>query len=264
MLRHRADALLILLALLQLTLMGFAMNGVGRCPWWALVASALTLIFLICTNYQVVAHNFIHQKFFKSPALNALFAAINGLNLGVPSFLYHAHHVNHHQHNNGPDDRSSTLRYGRGQKPESLLAYAFLSPLRTPLGTLFLESSSTHTRVRQIFELSFFLVAVAAIGFWSGAGLTFYLVVSYLGQVLAAAENYWEHWEAVPGDRFKNAVSCYSGWYNRLWFNNGYHQEHHYRPSLHWTRVPEVRGELPPETERPVVQGAHWFYWRRL
>jgi fatty acid desaturase len=128
---------------------------------------------------------------------------------------------------------------------------------------LFRESGSYHTRRRQALELLFFIAVLLLIGLWDPLALGYLLGVFYLGQVLAAAENYVEHLDAVPGDRFKNAVSCYSPWYNQVWFNNGYHQEHHFRPSLHWTLLPTLKAELPPESERPVVQDAHWFFWRR-
>ena len=54
-------------------------------------------------------------------------------------------------------------------------------------------------------------------------------------------------------------MSCYGLLYNLLRFNHGYHQEHHYRPQVHWTRVPAMKTLLPPESDRRVVRWAHWF-----
>ena len=62
---------------------------------------------------------------------------------------------------------------------------------------------------------------------------------------------------AKPGNRLTDSVSCYGRPYNLLWFNNGYHQEHHFRPQVHWTRVPEVRELMLPTHQRRVVRGAH-------
>jgi fatty acid desaturase len=89
--------------------------------------------------------------------------------------------------------------------------------------------------------------------------LQFVLPVWFLGQAAALAENYLEHHHAIPGHRLTDSVSCYNTLYNLIWFNNGYHQEHHYRPTVHWTEVPPLRGEMLPETDRRVVKGAHWF-----
>jgi hypothetical protein len=45
-------------------------------------------------------------------------------------------------------------------------------------------------------------------------------------------------------------VSSYSRIYNLLWFNNGYHAEHHYRPRLHWTRMEALRREISDQQRR--------------
>lgn len=63
----------------------------------------------------------------------------------------------------------------------------------------------------------------------------------------------------VPGDRRTDSVSSYGWFYNLIWFNNGYHQEHHYRPQTHWTRVKALRANMLPDEQRRVVRGAHWF-----
>ena len=87
--------------------------------------------------------------------------------------------------------------------------------------------------------------------------------VWYFGQAAALAENYLEHYGSVPGSRLTDSVSSYGAVYNLVWFNNGYHQEHHLKPQMHWTRVAEVRPEMLPEDRRRVVAGAHWFNWKK-
>jgi len=39
-------------------------------------------------------------------------------------------------------------------------------------------------------------------------------------------------------------VSSYNQFYNWLWFGNGYHAEHHYRPRLHWTQYRQFHEEI--------------------
>lgn len=89
--------------------------------------------------------------------------------------------------------------------------------------------------------------------------LMFYLPVWYLGKVASYAENYLEHYKAKPGNRLTDSVSCYNSLYNFICFNNGYHQEHHYRPQIHWTRIKDIKEQMLPSEERRVVSGAHWF-----
>lgn len=111
--------------------------------------------------------------------------------------------------------------------------------------------------VLETVALAAFIVILYALN--SKGFLFLFLPVWYLGHCSAQAENYLEHHGAIPGSRFTDSVSCYNALYNLIWFNNGYHQEHHYKPQIHWTKIPEVTSMLPPVLERRVVRGAHWF-----
>jgi fatty acid desaturase len=177
--------------------------------------------------------------------------------------------LNHHKYNNDlPDpetgttgDLSSTWRYSRRpEREEGILSYALLGYFRLDYGVLLAEARKKQVIRRVYGELAAVLALLAAIGWFNLPGLLlFYLPVWYLGNAAAQAENYLEHHGARPGDRKTDSVSCYGWLYNLLRFNHGYHQEHHYRPQMHWLRVPELRDLLPPESERRVVRGAHWF-----
>jgi fatty acid desaturase len=263
------DSFLIILGLLYpaMTVFGLLMFQVW--PWPAMVALGLFMVFLNCTNYQCVAHNFLHNPFFRSRFANALFSIINSVSLGLPQTLYKYHHLNHHRFNNDlpvgsdqpPNDWSSTYRYGRPRgSEESIWRYALLGPLRTDLVGLYREAA----RKRQTTLVWWEAAAMTAytvglfVADWQYT-LVFVIPVWYLGQSAALAENFLEHHHAVPGNRMTDSVSCYGRLYNFLWFNNGYHQEHHCKPQVHWTRIPEVRGEMLPEDQRRVVRVAHWF-----
>ena len=66
---------------------------------------------------------------------------------------------------------------------------------------------------------------------------TVYLPGYLAGLGLCVLQGHFEH---VGG------TTSHYGWlYNWLFFNDGYHIEHHRRPGVHWTRLPlEVRGAL--------------------
>jgi fatty acid desaturase len=76
----------------------------------------------------------------------------------------------------------------------------------------------------------------------------FYLPSYYLGWMMSYAEGYFEHYGAEPGNPYANSVSSYHGLYNFFWFNNGFHQEHHWDPKWHWTKMrvlhEQIKGEL--------------------
>jgi fatty acid desaturase len=244
--------------------------GFKQFSFWPLIGFAALEVFLICMNYQCVAHNAIHNPFFKWKPFNAVFSHFNTLVLGVPQSLYKVHHMNHHKYCNdlpGADgwtlDRSSTYRFSRSSgRPEGILRYSLLSPLRAELTWLFQEArkfGAWHLVLGETLALALFWLGLVSLN-WKGF-IFYYLPVWYLGQVAAYAENYFEHDGSIPGNRKTDSVSCYNPFYNWLWFNNGYHQEHHFRPQTHWVAIQALRSQMLPESQRAVVGGAHWFNW---
>lgn len=212
-------------------------------------------IFLMGTNYQCIAHNFIHIPFFKSSLLNQVFSVLNSIGIGLPQSLYRIHHLNHHRHNNHPDtDESSTYKYGKDGKEENIFTYSLLGVIRTDLVALYKSArKQSALPVAEILVLVYFIGFLSAIN-WKLALI--YLLPSYfLGQVFAVWENYCEHHRAPLNDRKRDSVSCYNSLYNLVWFNNGYHQEHHFSPQVHWTEISKVKAQLPED--RVIVNGCH-------
>lgn len=74
--------------------------------------------------------------------------------------------------------------------------------------------------------------------------------ISNLGQSLS------EH----PGDDVETPTLSTYGWVNRLFFNTGYHNEHHTFPNVAWTRLPELtRGA--PEVFSARAGKSYLGYW---
>lgn len=261
----------------DLPLVLLAVAGVALIPaaWWTWHHGgplAIALIFLVqallaCTNYQCVAHNFVHFEFFRRRGLNHAFSVLNSIALGFPQSIFRQHHLNHHRFNNAPPargearggDLSSLYRFSRrAGRPEGFLAYSLLSPLRADIPHYARGALRGRTRRRLAAEAAA-LIALMATMAWISPGFLFfyYLPLLYVAHVLTYAEGYFEHNRAVPGDRMRNAASCYGRLYNRLWFNNGYHQEHHCYPQVHWTKIAAYRSRMLPETGRRVVRHAH-------
>jgi flavin-dependent dehydrogenase/fatty acid desaturase len=263
------DSLLILLLPAQLALLVFGVVSFGALPAAATLGLGAILVFVACMNFQCTAHNFIHCPFFVRKRWNQMFSIGNSLGLGIPQSLYRVHHLNHHKYGNDAKDPktgttrdlSSTYRYSRHpDREESIFGYALLGSFRTGVGSLLdgarkngsLRLTALETAALILFVLLLFVLD-------HRGAIFFYLPVWYLGQAAAHAENFLEHHGAIPGSRLTDSVSCYGRLYNLLWFNNGYHQEHHFRPQVHWSRLRELRTAMLPESQRRVVEGAHWF-----
>ena len=75
----------------------------------------------------------------------------------------------------------------------------------------------------------------------------------YLGECLSNLNGYFEHYGANPDLPIAWGVSSYAPLYNLIWFNNGHHAEHHFRPSVHWTRLPAMHRALASEQKAAGV-----------
>jgi hypothetical protein len=65
------------------------------------------------------------------------------------------------------------------------------------------------------------------------------------GLMLCYLHGYFEH--------AGGTTSNYGGLYNFAFFNDGYHVEHHERPSEHWTRMQEIEVDNPKTSRLPAV-----------
>ena len=78
-------------------------------------------------------------------------------------------------------------------------------------------------------------VAIALVVNWRA--VLFLIPCNYLGQALSQLSGYYEHFGGNPDDPIAWGVSSSSRLYNLVWFGNGHHAEHHFRPSIHWSKL---------------------------
>jgi fatty acid desaturase len=256
--RHtRYDAIPALCAASHLGLLLASWLAFAILPSWAVVMMFCTLVFCYCWNVQSISHNFIHNPFFANEWLNRAFSILESVAIGIPQTIYYHYHMNHHWGDNDAKgaegktrDWGSTYRHGKGNHPEAFWKYCLIGFFRFELTPCF----------RMIFRYGprhvFLLLAESLVlgGFWLAMLLVnwryflfFYLPNYYLGWVLIYAHTYVLHYGARPDDYYANSVSSYHAPYNWMFFNNGFHQEHHWDPKAHWTKMPQVREEILPQ-----------------
>jgi fatty acid desaturase len=269
--RHsRWDAVPALCGIAQVAFLLWTFLAFPSLPLWAIVPSFIVVAFAYCWNLQCISHNFIHNAFFASAWLNRAYGLLETMAIGMPHLLYHHYHLNHHAGDNdvqGPDgttrDWSSTYRYGKNGQPEAFWRYCLLSFFRVEVGPV-VRVAIRHGREHILQTIAETLVLAA---FWSVMVIVnwryfvcFYLPSYWVGWIISYAEGYLEHHRTQPGNPYANSVSSYNWLYNLLWFNNGYHQEHHWDPKCHWTKIKEVHAELRPHLEANgtrILRGAH-------
>lgn len=216
------------------------------------------LVFLFWYNGLVVSHNFAHTPYFCSGLLNRLYAILNSINIGLPySYYYHEHLLHHRYGNDRPDqdgqtkDPTSTFACGKNGFHEPMPAYCGLGIFRADLPHSFGEIWRKGERVQLVCE-SLVCAGVLIWYLWTSWQFFLFLYVPtfYGGWFLEHLENYYEHFGCNPDDRFRNSTSYYGKFYNWLFCNEGYHQEHHLRPNVHWSKRPQVRMELQEQLSR--------------
>ncbi len=237
----------------------------------ALVALGIAAGYLHLANVNSFGHHFIHTPFFKWDWVNALFSLMNSFNLGTPQESYRVVHLRHHAFNNDipsarkakTKDWHSIYRFGRNGAAENVFTYAIFAHLRMDMREICQVLHKQRRLWRTAAETIAWLLMVAACAWWDWRGVAyFYLPILVIAWPVSYAQNYYEHLGAIPGDRHADAVSSYGRWYNLLWFNNGYHQEHHFQPAVHWTEMPRVRekhGKAFAEHGLRVLQTPHLF-----
>lgn len=154
-------------------------------------------------NANTISHNHIHGPLFRRRLWNRLFSLYLSALTGVPQTLWRERHLWHHA---GEPARRKVRRLG----PFGWLEVALVALL---FGGM--------------------LVLLPA------AFLAVYLPGYLIGLLLCQAQGHHEH-RGLPV-RAEPGVSYYGALYNLLWFNDGYHAEHHRHPGEHWSRLPRRR-----------------------
>ena len=72
-----------------------------------------------------------------------------------------------------------------------------------------------------------------------------------LAMALCWLHGYFEH--------ATGTTSHYSKFYNRLFFNDGFHLEHHDHPALHWSALPRIRRDFQSSKWPAVLRWCDWL-----
>ncbi|HWB55093.1 MAG TPA: fatty acid desaturase [Tepidisphaeraceae bacterium] len=234
-----------------------------RLSWWVLIPMGLVYAVSISWNINGISHNFIHNPYFNSPLLNRAFSILESLVCGFSQVFYECVHRRHHMGNSDrQDEKGNTIdwlsiyRHGHDGHAENVWTYTFLSYFRDDAVETYREIRR-HSRREAAWGL--FEIACTVSMFIAGFILNwrfmlFFLPFYYLGHSLSSLNGFYKHFGGNPDEPIAWGVSSYGRLYNWLWFNNGYHAEHHYRPRVHWTQMRELHEEILQEQE---ARGVH-------
>jgi fatty acid desaturase len=110
------------------------------------------------------------------------------------------------------------------------------------------------------FEMLAIAAFIGGLALIDWRAVVFLVPFYYLGECGSQLNGYFEHFGGDPDEPIAWGVSTYAPLFNLVWFNNGYHAEHHFRPAVHWTRLPAFHAAIA-ESQRQagvhVIEIAH-------
>ncbi len=235
-----------------------------RLPLWAMLPLGLIYSIAVTWNLNSIAHNFIHNPYFRSPLLNRVFSLVQSLSMGASQIFIEQNHLQHHKGNaDYPDEQGKTddwvsiYKHGHEHEAENPWGYIFLSFFREDPKKTFVEirrRAGAFEAWWGVFELACFVAFFVLLGWMNWRFILFFLPFWYFGHCLGYANGYYMHFGANPDVPIAWGVSTYNRWYNWLWFNNGYHAEHHFRPKIHWTQMKPYHDLIADEQEAAGVR----------
>jgi len=239
--------------------------------------------FSISWNINGISHNFIHNRYFNSAFLNRIFSLLESVDCCFSQIMYDYIHRRHHMGNSdkpkeGEDtiDWISIYRHGHEGHAENVWSFTFLSFFREDPKAAWREIKKLNDReaiwaIVEIASTALCMTGMAVLSWWSYswslAGVThnyiwFFLPFWYFGHCLSYLNGYFEHFGGNPDVPIAWGVSSYSKLYNLVWFNNGFHAEHHFRPRAHWTRMKMLHDQIEQDQRRKgvrVIKPPHAF-----
>jgi fatty acid desaturase len=234
-----------------------------RLPLWSLPVLGFIYSVSISWNINGIAHNFIHNPFFTWKPANKAFSWILSVTMGFSQQFYELVHNRHHQGNSDrPDETGDTVdwlsiyRHGHDGEAESAWTYTFLGFFRDDPKVIYNEIKRRNQFNARwgVFEIASW-VCLCILGFilnWKF--MCFYLPFYYFGHCLSYLNGYFLHYGGNPDVPLAWGVSSYHKLYNWIWFYNGYHAEHHFKPRQHWTKMVDLHNQIREQQRKAGVR----------
>ena len=250
----RWDVLPLAAALLHLAFFFSMFFLYPHTPLWLMLVMGLVYSLMVNANINGVAHNFIHNPFFRAPLLNRLFGVVESVACCFSQTYYDVVHMQHHKGNSDKQDETgetidwlSIYRHGHDGEAENAWSYTFLSFFRDNPAAIRRELTKRGPSELRwgTIELAAVVVTMLGLTLLNWRYVAFYfLPFFYFGHCLSYLNGYYRHYGANPDKPIAWGVSSYDKLYNWIWFYNGYHAEHHFRPKVHWTKMEQFHQQI--------------------
>ncbi len=235
-----------------------------------IAAMGIVYSFSISWNINGISHNFIHNRFFNSRILNRIMSIVISVDCFFSQVIYEYVHRRHHMGNADKPDAGTTIdplsiyRHGHDGHAENVWRYVLTSFFREEPMIAYREIKRQNPRKAQwgLFEMVLTAVLMIGLLIFNWRFMFYFLPFWFFGHCLSYLNGYFLHFGGNSDVPMAWGVSSYHKLYNWVWFNNGYHAEHHYRPRAHWTRMKQLHADIAEEQKRVgvrVIKPPHAF-----
>ncbi len=233
--------------------------------WGFSVWQYVALLFF-SIGMQVIHHNHIHLGIWRNQNLNRTTSLFIGATTAVPSAMMIGGHVkNHHVHQHGPEDHTSTWKFGGDHNH---LAGYLLHPFQAflTLIPIFWREFRDGLPQRSKFSRHILLEVVLLFAVWLVLALADWrkflllvLVPQLFGLHWLLGSNYFQH-AHCDDESDANYARNFVGLVNAIWLNIGFHTAHHDHPGAHWSRLKELHEASRDKVDQRLIEKSFFGY----
>ena len=218
---------------------------------YAFVDSPALLVLWLVVGFiprgGVCAYNHHHQHLtvFRSAPLNRLLELMYGLQTGIISHGWVLHHSLGH-HVNYLDQRADESRWRRADgRPMNEAEYS-LEVGATAYGRLWKVARRTgkYTRIFLVMAAVTLAIVAALVAHRPIPALIMFVVPMVIMLFYTAWATFTHHAGKKTTSHFVASNNILHRGYNMLTGNLGYHTAHHYRPGVHWSKLPALHDAI--------------------
>jgi fatty acid desaturase len=206
-------------------------------------------------------HHHQHTLTFHVKSLNRILEFFYALHTGVTTNLWVLHHVLGHHRN-----FLAQMRDESGWKRTDGRAMSALEYTLTIAGTAYYRGylvGKKFPRVQRNFFLYSTLVAlfIASLCWFRFMPALFVFVLPMTISLLFTAWVTYDHHAGLDtDDAFEASYNNTNRFFNLLTGNLGYHTAHHYRPGVHWSKLPKLHERIKHRIPPTLMRNARFVF----